>query len=276
VRFSLVLATVNRVEELKQFLDSLTKQKDVKLELIIVDQNPDDRLLPILSNYQNAFSIIHLHSGKGLSKARNVGLKSISGDIVAFPDDDCEYPTGLLQYVQEKFEQAHQLNGLTGRTITHNGEPSVGKFDLVTGQINKQNVWLRGVSITIFLHTSVASHLVFDETLGVGAQWGSGEETDFLLQALSRGATILYDPNLKVIHPPPPTTYTPQLVQKEYTYGLGMGRVLKKHNYPLWFKAKMLVRPLGGVVVALCKFNTSKAIGYWLRFLGRWQGLMSK
>jgi glycosyltransferase involved in cell wall biosynthesis len=276
VKFSLILATVGRVQELEEFLNSLTKQRDIDLELVIVDQNSDDRLVPILANYQSLFPILRLRSEKGLSKARNVGLKQVTGNIIAFPDDDCEYPIGILDYVREKFEQDHHLDGLTGRTVTHTGETSVGKFDLVVGRVDKRNVWLRGVSITVFLNSKIASGIFFDETLGAGAKWGSGEETDFLLQALSKGANIIYDPNLKIIHPPPPTIYTPQLVQKEYTYGLGMGRVLQKHSYPLWFKAKMLIRPLGGSIVALWTFNIFKVKGYWYRFIGRWQGLISK
>jgi glycosyltransferase involved in cell wall biosynthesis len=276
MKFSLVLATVGRTDELILFLNSLTKQGDIDLELIVVDQNQDDRLVPILANYQTIFSILHFRSEKGLSKARNIGLKHVTGDIVAFPDDDCEYPEHLLSYALKAFCDNSSLDGLTGRSITGEGLPSVGRFDPHPGKVDKTNVWLRGISMTIFFRTTAISKIFFDESFGIGAKWGSGEETDFLLQVLAKGANIVYDPNLKVIHPPPPTVYTPQLIQKEFKYGLGMGRVVQKYNYPLWFKGKILVRPLGGLLFSLVKFKISRARAYLYSFLGRLQGLIAK
>jgi glycosyltransferase involved in cell wall biosynthesis len=276
MNFSLIMATVGRTQELEHFLNSLIKQTGISFELIVVDQNPDDRLVPILERYQHSFPITRVHSEKGLSKARNIGLKYTKGDIVAFPDDDCEYPTDTLRYVKEKFERDETLDGLTGRSVTAEGLASIGRFSITSREINKATVWLQGISFTIFLRAKSVHTLSFDETLGVGAKWGSGEETDFLLQTLAQGAKIVYDPNLKIIHPPPPTVYTPQLIQKEYAYGLGMGRVLQKHKYSFWFKANLLFRPLAGVLVALARFNILRARGYWCRFLGRWQGLISK
>ena len=52
----------------------------------------------------------------GLSRARNVGLKAVTGEIIAFPDDDCWYPDGLLQKVVAEFRDQTSLDGLTGRS----------------------------------------------------------------------------------------------------------------------------------------------------------------
>ena len=42
-----------------------------------------------------------VESARGLSRARNAGLRMIAGDIVSFPDDDCWYPPDLLQRVAD-------------------------------------------------------------------------------------------------------------------------------------------------------------------------------
>ena len=54
IKFSLILATVDRVTELERFLDSLDRQTFRDFELFVVDQNTDDRLVPILASYRRA------------------------------------------------------------------------------------------------------------------------------------------------------------------------------------------------------------------------------
>ena len=57
-----------------------------------VRQNLYDRLLNTIVSCSDRLSIIHLTSPLGLSRAPNVGIKKITGDIVGFPDNDCWYP----------------------------------------------------------------------------------------------------------------------------------------------------------------------------------------
>src|SRR5579864_3540599 len=91
IKFSLILATVGRLDEVARFLQHLGRQTYRDFELIIVDQNSDDVLERLIRQYQGCFPVLHLRSEPGLSRARNVGLQHFSGDVVAFPDDDCWY-----------------------------------------------------------------------------------------------------------------------------------------------------------------------------------------
>jgi len=275
MRFSLILATVGRVEEPKSFLASLDSQTYRDFELIVVDQNPGDRLEAILQPYRKSFSILHLRSAKGLSRARNVGLKYISGDIVAFPDDDCWYPPDLLRRVFRFFQEHPDTDGLTGCSVDESGELSNGRWDTSVGVLDRFNVWRRGISFSIFLKTQVVREIAnFDETLGAGARtrWGSGEETDYLLRALKAGFRLYYDPSFAVYHPRSMERYDESDLKKALRYGCGMGRVLRKHRYPLWFVAYYWLRPLGGAILALGKGNIGKARYYWATLKGRFFG----
>lgn len=270
--FSLILATLGRTDELSTFLDSLRAQRGVSYELILIDQNPDDRLTAVLEPFKHTFAITHLRSLPGLSKARNLGLCHTTGDVVAFPDDDCQYPPALLTSVAAFFAERPDVAGLTGRALDEQGQVSAGRPDPKTGFIDPLNVWRRGVSVSIFLRRQALTGVRFDEALGAGACWGSGEETDFLVQLLERGAQLVYDPRIVVFHPSP-QGYTEQRVRKAYLYGCGMGYVLKKHRYPSWFKAHSLIRPLGGSLLSLVSFRVAKARYHWNVFKGRWAGL---
>ena len=277
MRFSLILSIIERTDEIQCFLASLCAQTYREFEVIVVDQNPDDRLTPVLDSYADRFPITRLHTEtKGASRGRNVGLEHASGDIVGFPDDDCQYPPDLLAAVARFFVSHPARDGLVGRATDANGKTVMGRFDTRPGPFNKTNAWRRGICFTIFLRRECAEKARFDEDLGPGAgtAWGAGEETDYLMRLLDRGASIYYDPKLVVIHSPAVPPYNDKAVRKAYAYGCGMGRVIRKHRMPLWFKAKYLVRPLGGAVLSLAGLNPGKAKFRWNTYRGRLRGLL--
>src|SRR5258708_17990546 len=96
LNYTLIIATLGRATELETLFESLALQHYPGLDCIVVDQNPDDRLKEIIDRWQDAFCIRRLRSSPGLSQARNIGLQYATGDIVAYPDDDCWYSPSLL------------------------------------------------------------------------------------------------------------------------------------------------------------------------------------
>src|SRR3954452_6648258 len=99
--FDLVVATVGRTTELSRFLAALEAQSYRAFRVIVVDQNRDERLVPIVARHGRDIDLAHVPSEPGLSRSRNLGLRSSAADVVAFPDDDCRYPPGLLDKVAD-------------------------------------------------------------------------------------------------------------------------------------------------------------------------------
>ena len=151
ISFSLVLGTVERTHDLEEHLASLDAQTYRSFELIVVDQNKDERLAPILAPYAECFPILHLRSEPGLTRAKNLGLKRVTGDIIGFPDDNYRFPPDLLDRVARFFSEHPRVDGLTGHSVDEDGNNSNGKFDTEAGVIDKFNVWYRSTAYTIFL-----------------------------------------------------------------------------------------------------------------------------
>ncbi len=278
MKFSLILATINRTQELRRFLESLDAQTYHNFELIVVDQNLDDRVKRLVEPYKERFPILYLHSEKGLSRARNFGLKHITGEIVAFPDDDCWYPKDLLERVARFFADNQHVAGLTGRAVDEEDRP-VMRWAPQAGWVTKSSVWRKGISYTIFLRSKVIEKVGdFNENLGVGAgtPWGSGEETDYLLRALGLGFRIYYDPNLTVYHPRPPQPYDGKALAKAYKYALGAGYLLKAHHYPLGFVLLGFLRTGLGFILALAQGDLGLAKLRWYSLIGRIRGWLSR
>jgi glycosyltransferase involved in cell wall biosynthesis len=278
MKFSLVLATVSRTDEVRRFLVALEAQEYREFELIVIDQNLDDRLVHILNPYRSRFSILHVRSERGLSRARNAGLKYASGDVVAFPDDDCWYPTTLLLEVCALLSTSDR-DGVAGRSVDEVGNDSAFRFGTTAIFLDRFTVWSHVISYTVFLRRAVTVGVgIFDENLGVGAGtiFGSGEETDYVVRALELGYKLFFSPTLYVHHPNPESAIDAKTLRRAYSYGCGMGMVLAKHRYPFWFIFRALIRPFLGAILSCFRLDTSHAALYWNRCLGRIRGLRSK
>ncbi len=277
---SLVVATVERVMELDRLLASLADQTYREFDVVVVDQNPDDRLAAVLERYSGAFSITyHRAESRGVSRARNLGEIVAKGDIISFPDDDCWYAPDLLWQVVSFFSDSGQYDGLTGRVVDETGTPSVGCWDKQAGEISRFNEWRRSAESVIFLRRrAFISAGGFDKHLGPGAgtPWGACEGDDLILRALNTGSRIYYDPTLQVFHPATRQLSDPASLQKAYAYSRGMGRVMRLHNYPFWFVSYYCLRSLGGAVAALLKGDRSGAKYYLITLKGRISGWIGK
>jgi len=269
---SLIVATCNRVHELEGLLASLEAQSYQDFEVLIVDQNPDDRLVPILQKHSQ-LRLRQLRSPLGLSRARNVGLRAAEGDILAFPDDDCWYPEQLLGLVDAWFRGHVEFGALFTTMRCADGKPIGPKRPANACFCTKDNALACVTSINGFLRRAVTDTIgVFDEKLGLGAasKYTAGEDTDYFLRPLRHGCKMWYEPSLWVGHP---NLHSLERVrQKSYAYALGSGYVMRIHGYSWRYLAGKLARALGGAAFSLCKGNWVLAQSYMKRAVGQLRG----
>jgi GT2 family glycosyltransferase len=234
VALSLVLATVGRTDPINVFLDSLCDPYLDRIELIVVDQNKDDRVRDLLEKRRDPLVIRQLASPRGLSRARNVGMAAANGRLLGFPDDDCWYTPRFISRILDWFERHPGADGLSCRVSDADGAASAGGYMSRQAQwITQRNVWRCLVSPGLFIRRHACDDLAFDESLGVGAAtpWGSAEESDFVLRGLSRGLRVFYDPALTVIHPHKVERLCRNDFVRGWRYGRGMGYVLRRNGY---------------------------------------------
>ena len=229
--FDLVVATIDRVDELGHLLDSLERQTHKQFRVLVVDQNRDDRVEAVLVRHAS-LRVERLRAPRGLSRARNEALSHLRADVVAFPDDDCVYPDDLLERVAARLAG---LDGITGREPWWTADGAA---------LTRDNLWNRVISFTIFLRREVVERVgAFDERLGLPSS--SGEEIDYLIRALDAGARIEYDPMIVVVHPQKASDAA--LVGARD--GASIGYLLRKHRYPPRVLIRMLLRPAAGVLL---------------------------
>jgi glycosyltransferase involved in cell wall biosynthesis len=273
---SLIVATRWRSTEVRRLLDSLVAQTFKAFDVIVVDQNEDERLAPVLQEYCKKLTIRHVRSAtSGHSAGSNVGLKICTGEIVGFPDDDCWYAPDLVRRIVTMFDTHPEWNGVTGCEAPTETGLRNDRFDTVAGLVTRKNIWRRHISFSAFYRTANLDGLLFDERLGIGAGtiWGSGEETDFLLRFIKLGNCVQYEPSLIVFHPDwGKGPYTMAAIKKARRYGMGMGRLLQAHGFSAALTLKYLYRPLLGGVYTFMLGRPKKAVYHWSIFVGRATG----
>jgi glycosyltransferase involved in cell wall biosynthesis len=274
---SLVIATKDRIAELSRFLDSVASQTHPSLEVIVVDQNQDERLKPALGAFTKC-SLKHLKSQPGVSRARNMGISVAGGDIIAFPDDDCWYGPDLLERVIGYFADQPAWAGVCGRTLGEHKTRPLWMWQSTEGHLTMRNLWRRVTSTSLFMRRGVfEGGLRFDERLGLGAgtAWGSAEDVDLIASALRAGHQIQFVPELVVYHRNVFPVSDPAEIVKAYRYSCGAGFVLRKHKYPLDFVVSRILGPLAYILLALAPGNLHEGRFRAAVARGRLRGLLS-
>lgn len=253
LEFSLVVATKNRTAELARLIASIDEQTGPDYELIIVDQNEDDRLIPLLKASNHREKIRHIRCIPGVSGARNVGMDQAKGKIIGFPDDDCWYPPGVLGEVWDWFEKNESYDILALNSLDENGVRSCNRWFQDSCDLNLLNVYRTTAGYTFFVRGDGVARMVrYDEGIGPGANtpYLGGEDSDFILMAMEKGARGRFEAKWHIGHPLKDIRNASVSRDRAYIYGLGMGFVQRKHGL-LWLWAGLAVFDFGR---AMCAF----------------------
>lgn len=245
--FSLILATVGRTDELKRLFDSFAAQTYGSFEVIVVDQNLDDRLIPHLERARSlGVRVRHLrHYPANLAAARNAGIEAARGRWVGFPDDDCWYDPRVLERIANRFLRADKPGGVLVRWVEQDEQPATAA-DL-SWERSRAFRDIAVSSITLFCSRALFSEIGgFDSRLGVGQWFGAGEETDLALRALRAGTLIAYEPAGEVHHAV--NASIPYADEKTCLAtrhrARGTGALYAKHGLPAWVILRGLAAPI--------------------------------
>jgi glycosyltransferase involved in cell wall biosynthesis len=245
-QITVILCTYNRAHSLGETIESIVTQtlpQSLEWELLVVDNNSTDETPQVVEGCRRRYPgrIRYLFEPKqGVSHARNTGVRSARGEIIAFIDDDETADLEWLQKLTVNLFSGEWL-GAGGRVVPKwNGHPPrwvSSNNSFICGPLAMFDPDAELVQLTeppfganmAFRKEAFDKYGGFRTDLGrIGKGMLSGEDTEFGRRLMAAGALLRYEP-LAVTHHP---------VEKI--------RVKKRYFLVWWFnKGRSDVRELG-------------------------------
>jgi glycosyltransferase involved in cell wall biosynthesis len=138
--FSCVVMTYNKPESLKACLESLARQNvgSSLFEVIVIDDGSKPGNSQVVAAFENKISIEYVYqSNRGVSAARNAGLKHARGQYVAFLADDYVLPGNYLEQARDFFNAYPDAQILTFNMRSCGG----GLGPVVKQLFSELNLW---------------------------------------------------------------------------------------------------------------------------------------
>lgn len=242
---SVIICTYNRANMLKTTFNSLLDLKhtgDLDWELIIVDNKSSDNTRETSEEFakSSGLNVKYIFEEKqGLSFARNAGIQTASGDILAFTDDDVTVDPQWLTHIVATFAD-RQIIGMGGRVIpvwttkrptwySDDGPYSlmsfIVRFDLGLTPCEMKSTPF-GANM-IFRRSAFEKYGLFRTDLGrIGKNLLHGEDSEFGRRLLDGGERMSYVPQAIVYHPVEPERATKKYAEDWYLmYGRTSARM---------------------------------------------------
>lgn len=187
-----------RIMEITRLLDSLNCQTSKDFEVVIVSQGNYDEIGNLVNDYSDKLNItLVCDNGIGLSRARNIGIKSCNGEYIAISDDDCWYPEQAVEEITSLLS-LKKSDILLTQIYDPINKVLYKNYSSEESIINSKIQLLSKSSIEIVFRNE--KDILFDEQFGLGAHYTCCEEIDFLIRKFKAKKRIVYHPYISVYH----------------------------------------------------------------------------
>jgi glycosyltransferase involved in cell wall biosynthesis len=205
---SVLLCTRNRPQKLERAVSAILASSYGDFELIVVDQSTDDDSGRRVQAFQDPRITYIRTPTVGLSRSRNIAIRSARSEIVVFTDDDCICDSGWLASIADEYQRDPTVMGVFGRVVAF-GTQATGMFCPCVMEDRERRVVdapavpqvALGSGNNMSFRKEVFHQIgLFVETLGAGTRMKSGEDTEFTYRVLRQRLKCVYAPEALIHH----------------------------------------------------------------------------
>jgi glycosyltransferase involved in cell wall biosynthesis len=174
---TVIIPTYNRADLLPRALDSVLAQTFKDFEVLVIDDASTDNTSEVVQGYQDdRVRYLCQEENRGVSAARNRGLREAQGEFIAFLDSDDEWLSNKLECQVARYSALPDDVGLvyTGfETVRDGGAATTHKPDL-SGDLFSyllQRNFIYPTSGMMVKHSVVSEVGYFDEEMPANEDW---------------------------------------------------------------------------------------------------------
>ena len=105
-RFSVIVPVYNRIDEVHDLMESLSRQTFTDFEVIIVEDGSTQPCKQVVEQYASTMQARYFFkSNEGRSIARNYGIERAQGDYFVFFDSDCVIPETYFETLSKSLDE---------------------------------------------------------------------------------------------------------------------------------------------------------------------------
>ena len=125
--FSIIIPVYNRIDEVRDLLESLASQSDKDFETILVEDGSTERCEAVALEYATTANAKYFYKeNEGRSIARNYGMERAQGDYFLFFDSDCVIPPQYIATLKSRLVE-HPTDCFGGPDAAHDSFSTVQK-----------------------------------------------------------------------------------------------------------------------------------------------------
>lgn len=241
VSASIVVATLDRPNDLRTCIESLRAQKTARrVDIVVVDNNPaSGETAKVVTEFPDV--ILVREERRGLSYARNAGIRASAGDIIVMTDDDANAPEDWLEKLLAPFARP-DVASVTGNVLPLELSTASQRLFESYGGLGRgfevkevddrwletsrlaAPTWRLGATANAAFRASVFKDQdigLMHEALGAGMPAAVGEDTYLFYKILKAGHTLVYEPSAYLWH-----RHRPDMASfRSQIYGYSKGHV---------------------------------------------------
>lgn len=200
----IIVPTYNRPDDIKKFVEEISKQSLRDFHVIIVDDCSTEIIKHLIPNNDSRYSYIRLKENRGQAFARNVAIEAGTGDIIVSLDDDAWFENAnALEKLKDLFQDFPEMGCLMFNVRTPNDDYLSAIHNICSSN------QLIGSHITC--GCAYTRKALLDIGCFSGFLHSGAEETDISLRLIEKKYEIRFSTEIRVFH-----NYLPKIRTKSW------------------------------------------------------------